>query len=114
MALKLYGLKHCDSCKKAMKALEGAGKAFEFIDIRTNTDLDRKVPQWLEAVGAKTLVNTRSTTYRELSEDDKVIANGDTPGGVLINNPTLVKRPVIEDGDTVYVGWTKATEAALS
>ncbi|MAT35499.1 MAG: ArsC family transcriptional regulator [Ponticaulis sp.] len=112
--MKLYGLKNCDGCKKAMKALEAAGKDFEFIDIRTNADLDSKVPQWLDAAGAKALVNTRSTTYRELPNEEKAIASGDTPGAVLISHPTLIKRPVIEDGDKVYVGWSKATEAELT
>lgn len=113
MTLTLYGLKNCDTCKKALKALESAGKPVEFVDIRTGVDLANKVPGWLKAVGAAKLVNTRSTTFRELSDDDKSIAKGETPLGVLVNNPTLIKRPVIEEGDAVYVGWTKDVEAAL-
>ena len=47
MGLTLYGLKNCDTCKKALKALEAAGKAVTFVDIRAEADLEAKVPEWL-------------------------------------------------------------------
>ena len=114
MGLTLYGLKNCDTCKKALKALEAAGKAVTFVDIRAEADLEAKVPEWLANVDTKTLVNTRSTTWRGLSEDERAKVETDEVAGLLIANPTLIKRPVIETGDAVYVGWTKAVEAALT
>lgn len=110
--LTVYGLKNCDSCKKAVRALEQAGLAHRFFDIRTEVDLVVKVPDWLDAVGARLLLNTRSTTWRNMSEEDREIANND-PAGVLIAHPTLIKRPVIEAGDAVSVGWTDATMGGL-
>ncbi len=96
----LYGLKNCDTCRKAMKALPDA----RFVDIRTEADLAKKVPQWLKTVGAERLVNAKSTTWRGLSDADKAKAKaGDAK--VLIANPALIKRPVIEDGGKVTVGW---------
>lgn len=109
MSLTLYGLKNCDTCKKAIKALEAAGKPVTFVDIRADTDMAAKAPVWLEAVGADKLLNTRSTTWRSLSEDERA---GD-PAALLIAHPTLAKRPVIEAGDTVYVSWSKEVQAAL-
>lgn len=103
MSLTLYGLKNCDTCKKALKALEG--QDVTFVDIRAEADLGAKAPAWLDAVGADALVNKRSTTWRTLDDADKAKAEaGDAE--VLIANPTLIKRPVIERGDEVYVGWT--------
>ena len=58
--------------------------------------------------------NTRSTTWRGLSEDERAKVETDEVAGLLIANPTLNKRPVIETGDAVHVGWTKAVEAALT
>ncbi|WP_291845384.1 ArsC/Spx/MgsR family protein [Maricaulis sp.] len=103
--LTVYGLKNCDSCKKAVEALNAAGLGHAFVDIREDVDLVVKVPDWLDAVGAKALVNTRSTTWRNMSEEDREIAAGD-PAGVLIAHPTLIKRPVVEAGSTVIVGWS--------
>lgn len=109
MALTLYGLKNCDTCKKAMKALDAAGQACEFIDIRADTDLAALLPSWLESVGSYMLVNRRSTTWRNLSEAERETA----PDALLMANPTLIKRPVIVDGSDVHVGWTKDVQAAL-
>ncbi|MEO0607546.1 MAG: ArsC/Spx/MgsR family protein [Pseudomonadota bacterium] len=109
MSLTLYGLKNCDTCKKAIKALEGAGLTLTFVDIRAEADLPQLVPAWLAAVGDETLINRRSTTWRTLSEAERAT----DPAALLIANPTLVKRPVIETGDAVYVGWSKDTQAAL-
>ena len=111
--LTLYGLKNCDTCKKALKALEGAGKTVAFVDIRSEADLPAKLPGWLDAIGADALVNKRSTTWRNL--DDAARTKAETNAAELLStNPTLIKRPVIETGGEVYVGWTKAVEAALT
>ena len=109
MALTLYGLKNCDTCKKAMKALDAAGQAYEFVDIRAEADLAALVPAWLESAGPDLLINRRSTTWRNLSEAERAAA----PEALLVANPTLVKRPVIETGADLHVGWTKQIQAAL-
>ncbi|MEM6666301.1 MAG: ArsC/Spx/MgsR family protein [Pseudomonadota bacterium] len=107
----LYGLKNCDTCKKALKALESTGKPVEFVDIRTDVDLAAKVPAWHGAVGDK-LLNKASTTWRNLAEADKARA-GTGLAGLLIENPTLIKRPVIEEKGAVHVGWKKDVQDAL-
>ena len=109
MTVTLYGLKNCDTCKKALKALPGA----QFVDIRAEADLPAKLPGWLEAAGAKALVNTRSTTWRGLDEDERARSESE-PAALLAEHPTLIKRPVIEAGGAVHVGWNKAVEAALA
>lgn len=109
MPLTLYGLKTCDTCKKARKALEAAGKPARFIDIRAEADLAAKVPVWLEAVGPERLINRSSTTWRNLSEDEKAA----DPLPLLIAHPTLIKRPVIETGAEMHVGWKQDVQDAL-
>lgn len=112
MTLVLYGLKNCDTCKKALKSLESTGKTVEFVDIRAEADLTAKVPTWLEAAGEK-LLNKASTTWRNLSDEEKVSAESN-PAALLIANPTLIKRPVIETGGETYVGWKKDVQTALA
>lgn len=107
--MKLYGLKNCDTCKKALKALEEAGKPVEFIDIRKDADLPGKLPAWLSAAGPDALINRRSTTWRGLTEGERSA----DPEALLTEHPTLIKRPVIEAGKAIHVGWTRDVQAAL-
>lgn len=112
MTLKLFGLKNCDTCKKALREIEASGQSAEFVDIRAEADLASKVPAWLKAAGEK-LVNRSSTTWRALSDADKAKATGSSLEGLLLGNPTLIKRPVIELGGEVLVGWTAETKARI-
>lgn len=111
--LTLYGLKNCDTCKKALNALDAADRETAFVDIREEADLQRLVPAWLKAVGAEKLVNKRSTTWRNLSDDEKSEALGSGAKSVLMANPTLIKRPVIDTGSEILVGWDSGTQQAL-
>jgi len=111
-SITLYGLKTCDTCKKAIKLLTASGRTVTFVDVRAEADLAAKVPEWLQLVGSPMLINTRSTTWRSLSPADKERAETDATG-LLIANPALVKRPVIEDADNVHVGWSPSVQAAL-
>lgn len=104
--ITVYGLKNCDSCRKALRALPNAS----LIDIRGEVDLTSKVPYWLEQVGANILVNTRSTTWRNLDSREKEVS----PSELLVRYPTLVKRPVIESNQKVYVSWSAKVQKALT
>jgi arsenate reductase len=110
--ITLYGLKNCDTCKKALKTLGAAGRDVTFVDIRAEADLSAKLPKWLDAIETDKLVNTRSTTWRGLDEAERARVETD-PQGLLEANPTLIKRPVIETGDQTVVGWTKDIQASF-
>lgn len=112
MTIKLFGLKNCDTCKKAVKEIEASGAACEVVDIRAEADLPSLLPRWIAAAGDK-LVNRSSTTWRNLSEEEKARASGSSLEGLLLGHPTLIKRPVIEAGSDIYVGWTAETKARL-
>lgn len=112
MTATLYGLKSCDTCKKALKALAAAGKPADFVDIRAEADLEAKLPEWLAAAGPDALINTRSTTWRGLDEAVRARAAND-PAGLLQEHPTLIKRPVIEADGAVHVGWSEEVRTVL-
>ncbi|MFN3913005.1 ArsC/Spx/MgsR family protein [Hyphomonas sp.] len=112
MSTKLFGLKNCDTCKKALKDLEARGAAPEFVDIRAEADLAALLPRWIAAAGDR-LVNRSSTTWRGLSDEDKARATGSSLEGLLLGHPALIKRPVIETGSDILVGWTPDVKARL-
>lgn len=111
--MKFYGLKTCDTCKKAQKALGAAGVSFDVIDVRADGVSVEDLQRWLDKVGDEVLVNRRSTTWRGMDEAARAEASGAGAAALLAANPTLIKRPVIVVGDDVHVGWTKDVQAAL-
>ncbi len=107
--MKLYGLKNCDSCKKALKDIRSAGKDIEFIDIRDTSISIDTIQNWLDQHGDGVLVNRKSTTWRNLSNGDR-----QTPARILLQaHPTLIKRPIIVAGDHSFVGWNVDVKSAL-
>ncbi len=105
----LYGIPNCDSVKKALKFLREAGVDFEFVDFRQNPITPEKLCQWIDELGLETLVNKRSTTYRQLSDEQK----GNITQALILKNPTLIKRPVLETGGQIMVGFSEAAYTAL-
>lgn len=102
--MHIFGLKNCDSCKKAAKALAGA----ELVDIREAPLSDAMLQRALDEFG-DALVNTRSTTWRGLDASERARA----PFDLLRDYPALMKRPLVEADGRLYLGWGKDTQAAL-
>ena len=101
----IYGLKNCDIVRKARKALPAA----KMHDVRDAPLSFEKLAALLQAF-PDTLVNKRSTAWRKLSEAERA----EDPITLLQAHPALMKRPLIEAGDKLYLGWTAETEAALT
>ena len=109
--MKIYHLKACDTCRKAIKALEQNGHDLEKHDVRAD-GLSRSDIETLEqALGYEALINKRSTTWRGLDETQKSRLNRETAILLLVENPTLMKRPVIEKDGTYTIGWTKDVQS---
>jgi len=106
MVLKVYGLKNCDSCRKALRSLDEAGIDYRFSDIRQASPDSQTLTAWAASVGWESLVNKRSTTWRGLSDDLKTDLDQDKAIDLLVANPTLIKRPVIDKNGSITVGWT--------
>ena len=109
--MTLHGLKTCDTCRKALKALEAASQPVTFHDLPAEPVTADEVGGWHAAFGAA-LINTRSTTWRGLDDAQRAQAECDVVA-LLVEHPRLIKRPVIEADGQHYLGWTKATQVAL-
>ena len=108
-SLTIYGIKNCDTVKKALKFLSSKSLLHEFIDFRENLiseDLYKKMEQ---GVGLEKLINKRSSTYRLLTDDEK-----QNIGYELVSKyPTLIKRPVLIYNGEVMVGFSEKQYSEL-
>lgn len=117
--ITVWGLKNCDTCRKARAWLEGKGATFAFKDVRADGLTADRITEWLATVGRDTLINKRGTTWRGLPVEMQAAAEDDDSAIALLQaNPALIKRPIFEMPDgSVVVGFAKkqqdAVEAAL-
>ncbi len=104
----LYGLKTCDTCRKAEKTLRAAGYAPEVVDVRADGVGADDLARFLGAFGGD-LVNRRSTTWRGLDD----AARARDPAALIAEHPALMKRPVIAHEGRLYLGWGPDVQKAL-
>ena len=104
----LYGISTCDTCKKALKALTAAGRNVTFRDVRATPLSAAEIDQIVAEFGDR-VINKQSTTYRAFGE----YLRASDPEAQIAAQPAVMKRPVIQDGTTWYLGWDDATEARL-
>jgi len=104
--VKVYGIKNCDSVKKALKFFKEHNITYELFDFKTEELPCEKIEEWTNKVGVKTLFNTRSTTYRNLKLKE---LNLDEAGQKewLCKENLLIKRPVVELNDELLVGFNE-------
>ncbi len=105
----LYGIKNCDTVKKARDWLEKNNVNYQFHDFRADGLNETQVSDWINELGLETLVNKRSTTWKELDEASKNIFAEKSAIKIIAANPTLIKRPLLDTGKQRYVGF-KDTE----
>jgi arsenate reductase len=111
--IAMWGLKNCDTCRKAMKWMDAENIGYEFHDVRTG-GLDAKtLSEWIAAAGWETLLNRRGTTWRGLPEADKADVDADRAAKLMLAHPALIKRPVFDTGSSVLVGFSAAEQKAL-
>ena len=102
--MKIYGIKNCDTVKKTLKFFDNMGVSYDFIDFKTTPPSCSQVRQWAEAVGAKKLFNTRSTTYRNLKLKELNL-DDDAKIEWMCKEPLLIKRAVVETDNGIIVGY---------
>ena len=102
--MQIFGLKNCDTCRKALKSLPAA----DLVDVRAD-GVPASVMQSAFAKFGDALLNTRSTTWRGLSQEER---QGD-PLKLIAAHPALMKRPLIVTGDQMFLGWSKDVQAAM-
>ena len=104
----LYGLKNCDRCREARRWLTAAGIEHRFVDLRESPPERATLDAWLASVGAASLVNRRSTTWRALPADTREHDVEKRPAQLLLAHPTLIKRPVLSHGESILVGFDES------
>ncbi len=106
MNITLYGLKNCDTCKKALKSLTAAGHEVTYVDVRADGVSVAKLTEF-QGIFGDALTNTRSTTWRGLNEEQRARPALE----LLAENPTLMKRPVIVTSNDLFLGWGKDVQS---
>jgi Spx/MgsR family transcriptional regulator len=107
--VEFYGLKTCDTCRKALKSLRAAGIDVTVLDVRDDGVPQAVLVRAVDDLGADYVLNTRSTTWREMSDGARKSPLLD----LLTAHPILIKRPLIIGGDHISVGWGGDILAAL-
>ena len=105
----LYGLSTCDTTKKALKALQRAGKDVVFRDVRAQPLTSAEIDAIITEFGDRA-VNKQSTTYRGFSD----FLRESEADAQIAAQPTVMKRPIVQDGAVWYLGWDEAIEAKLT
>jgi arsenate reductase len=109
----LYGIKNCDTVRKARQWLEAHNIEYTFHDVRSD-GLDKKdLASWVKSVGWETLFNRRGTTWRQLPDKDKETINETNAIQLMLAQPTLIKRPVLVHQKITHVGFKPAEYEAL-
>ena len=98
--IRIYGIKTCDTCRKALKDLTNAGFEPQFVDLREPPLVPETLDLFTKNFGDR-LINRRSLTWRKLSVEDQ-----SQPEVVLLSKfPTLIKRPIVDSGHRMTLGW---------
>ncbi|QDE31039.1 MULTISPECIES: ArsC family reductase [Shewanella] len=103
--MTLYGIKNCDTVRKARKWLEAEKINYTFHDFREDGLSETTVAQWANVVGWETLFNKRSTSFRNLTDAEKTDITQDKAIALMVQYPTLIKRPVLVNNDKILVGF---------
>ncbi|GHE22351.1 Spx/MgsR family RNA polymerase-binding regulatory protein [Halomonas urumqiensis] len=103
--LTLYMINSCDTCRKARKALDEKGIPFQTHDLRKDGLSAALLEHILDKVPVVEALNKRSTTWRELDETDKADIDANKARELLLSHPTLLKRPLLDTGDEIRVGY---------
>lgn len=105
LSLTIYGIKNCDTMKKARAWLDGKNVAYRFHDYKAE-GIDRgKLEYWIDAVGWETLLNRTGTTFRKLDEAAKAGLDRDKAIALMLEQPSMIKRPVLEIDSKIIVGF---------
>lgn len=105
MTIEFYGIPNCDTVKKARKWLDAHGIGYAFHDYKKEGADPSKLASWADAVGWEALLNRRGTTFRKLSDADKADIDQAKAIRLMVENPSMIKRPVVEYTGGVIVGF---------
>ena len=105
MPITIYGIKNCDTMKKARGWLDSHGVAYGFHDYKTEGVPKETLKRWSEELGWETLLNRAGTTFRKLPDGDKEGLNEKKALALMLAQPSMIKRPVLDLGGKLLVGF---------
>lgn len=108
MTVKIYGLKNCDTVRKALSWLKTNNVAHEFHDYRAEGISAETVADWCRRAGWEVVLNRASATFRELPDEEKADLTEDRAIALMVRDPAMIKRPVLVLGDRVLNGFKPA------
>ena len=104
-AVTIYGIKNCDTMKKARAWLDARGVAYGFHDYKAAGVSREQLEQWLGAVSWETLLNRAGTTFRKLPDVEREGLDQAKAVALMLAQPSMIKRPVLEVGGRLIVGF---------
>ena len=105
MTVAVFGIPNCDTVKKARVWLDAAGVAYAFHDYKKTRIDTVTLNRWADAVGWEPLLNRAGTTFKKLGDADKADIDRDKAIALMIANPSMIKRPVVEGVGVLLVGF---------
>jgi arsenate reductase (glutaredoxin) len=112
-SLTIYGIKNCDTMKKARAWLDKHGVAYEFHDYKTAGIEREQLEAWSKKVGWETLLNQAGTTFRKLPDKDKTALDAKKAIALMLDQPSMIKRPVLDlGGGKLLVGFKPESYAS--
>ena len=112
--IRIFGIRNCDTMKKAMAWLDANGIAYEFIDYKKAGVAESHLADWNHRAGWKLLLNTRGLMWKKLSDDERSAVDEIKALALMVKYPALIKRPVLDTGRELLVGFSPETyEQAL-
>lgn len=110
----IYGIKNCDTMKKTFNWLTERGAEYRFHDYRKDGLTSARLHDWCKALGWKTLINTRGTTWRKLTPEEQAIDTQSAAVQLMLTHTSLIKRPVVETASGhLLVGFDPALFASF-
>ena len=113
MTVTIYGIKNCDTMKKAFAWFDARGVAYDFHDYKKSGVTKAQLTQWCRATGWQAVLNRAGTTFRKLNDADKQTLTQDKAIALMIAQPSMIKRPILETGSKLEIGFTPERYAAL-
>jgi arsenate reductase len=110
--MRMYGIRNCDTIKKARAWLEARGAAYEFHDYKLAGIDEARLRDWVTELGWEKLLNRAGTTFRKLPDADREGLDANKAVALMLAQPSIIKRPVLDLGDRRLVGFSEAAWAA--
>ncbi len=113
MTTIMYGIPNCDTIKKARKWLEAEGVDYQFHEYRKQGINAELVQGFCSDLGWENVLNKRGTTYRQLSQEQKDNLSEETAIALLVEQPAMIKRPIVKYNDQLHIGFKADSYAAI-